>query len=35
MSVEIGKAAPAFTMPTDGNGKERLAEKVRAAILES
>ncbi len=25
MSVEIGKAAPAFTMPTDGNGKVSLA----------
>ena len=25
MSVEIGKPAPAFTMPTDGGGKVSLA----------
>ena len=34
MSVEIGKAAPAFTMPTDGNGKVTLAAlKGRPVIL--
>ena len=34
MSVEIGKAAPAFTMPTDGNGKVSLAAlKGRPVVL--
>jgi peroxiredoxin Q/BCP len=34
MSVEIGKAAPAFTMPTDGNGKVSLgALKGKPVVL--